>query len=52
MTAESSSYAAIFSCWYQLLTAVSAARIDLAMGESGRPAAGEMVASPMRSERV
>jgi hypothetical protein len=48
--AESSSQVAIFSCWYQLLTAVSAAQVDFAMGDCRRPAEGDIVACPMRSE--
>ena len=48
---ESSFYAASFSCSYQLLIAVSAARKDLAMGSSGLVAPGEMMANPVRSER-
>ena len=45
-------HAASFSCSYHLLMAVSAARMDLAMGSPGLAAAGEMMASAGRSERL
>ena len=49
---ESNFHAASFSCSYHLLMAVSAARMDLAMGSTGLAAAGEMMASAGRSERL
>jgi hypothetical protein len=45
-------YAASFSCWYQLLTATSAALMDLAKGSWGLVARVEMTAKPVRSERL
>src|SRR5271167_2165827 len=49
---ESSFHAASFSYWYHLLTAASAALMDLAMGSSGLVARGEMTAKPVRSDRL
>jgi hypothetical protein len=49
---ESSFYAASLAFSYQLLTAVSATQMDLAMGSSAWLETGEMMASPVRSARL
>jgi len=45
-------YAARFALSYQVLTARSAARMDLAIGTSASIGSGEIIANPVRSERL
>ena len=52
MSLGSSFHAARFALSYHVLTARSAARMDLAIGMSGSTGWGEIIANPVRSERL
>ena len=52
MSLGSSFHAARFALSYHVLTARSAARMDLAIGTSASTGSGEIIANPVRSERL